>query len=204
MNRAYRHVDESRLWNDLTSIEVIAPGESNPQLGKEWRYAFQTVEKLNLCVASKGIPNMDIHLLWRHNRRLRDIYRNTEMSAPPPLVVDGGVKKLYESGIRDSVLVGIRNGILFIAPQNGEFDYLDEAYNLAGLYAKNGEIAKAFGETSKAFLLSQHFKEVIVVIANVNGVYFKAYKTSRLALFQTGSNPFCCQHPLACRWFYFQ
>ncbi|VDK57817.1 unnamed protein product, partial [Anisakis simplex] len=29
MNRAYRHVDESRLWNDLTSIEVIAPGESN-------------------------------------------------------------------------------------------------------------------------------------------------------------------------------
>lgn len=37
-------------------------------------------------------------------------------------------------------------------------------------------------EEGRVFLVSQHFKEVIVILANAAGIFYKAFRTSRLIL----------------------
>ncbi|VDM46785.1 unnamed protein product [Toxocara canis] len=71
----FLYTDDSRLWNygeDLNVTHII------DRLGKEWQFAFRTVNARGLCIASEGMPNLDLHILWRHNRRLRSVYNRTE------------------------------------------------------------------------------------------------------------------------------
>ncbi|VDM50096.1 unnamed protein product [Toxocara canis] len=77
-----------------------------------------------------------------------------------------------------ALVVGILHGILFMCETKG-FEALDQIYNFAVTYV---EINPNFGKSQqsdevKVFLLSQHFKEFFVVVANIAGLYYKAFKT---------------------------
>ncbi|VDM29475.1 unnamed protein product [Toxocara canis] len=71
----FYYEDDSRLWNDGEDLNTT---HDIDRLGKEWRFAFRTVKARTRCIASEGMPNIDLHILWRHNRRLRSIYGKTE------------------------------------------------------------------------------------------------------------------------------
>ncbi|VDM40971.1 unnamed protein product [Toxocara canis] len=71
----FYYEDDSRLWNDGEDLNKT---NGIDRLGKEWKFAFRTVKARTRCIASEGMPYNDLHILWRHNRRLRNLHNRIE------------------------------------------------------------------------------------------------------------------------------
>ncbi|VDM38428.1 unnamed protein product [Toxocara canis] len=138
----FQYTDESRLWNDGEDLNVT---HFIDRLGKEWQFAFRTVKARTMCVASEGMPNHDLHILWRRNRRLRDVYKTIEtkdnflgnvdlncaFDDESESILWGGPKSF--EGV---IFVGLRNGVLFMCPAEQQMISVNQMFNEAGFYAK--------------------------------------------------------------------